>query len=183
MASYKEEDYTASSWKDFALVLDEIKEELKAEHSSAEIEALTNKLEEASKKLVVKGNTAELELLLDQAKKTDSKLYTEKSYKNLLDVIEATDKALENKDELSQEEVDALTKSLRDAMEALEKNVEITPTEPSKPSTPSKPEETTKPEVKPSTKPATGDTTMVGLFAFFSMISLVGYVLLKKKEA
>lgn len=183
MASYKEEDYTVSSWKDFALVLDEIKEELKAEHSSAEIEALTHKLEEASKKLVVKGNTAELELLLDQAKKTDSKLYTEKSYKNLLDAIEATDKALENKDELSQEEVDALTKSLRDAMEALEKNVEITPTEPSKPSTPSKPEETTKPEVKPSTKPATGDTTMVGLFAFFSMISLVGYVLLKKKEA
>ena len=183
MASYKEEDYTVSSWKDFALVLDEIKEELKAEHSSAEIEALTNKLEEASKKLVVKGNTAELELLLDQAKKTDSKLYTEKSYKNLLDVIEATDKALENKDELSQEEVDTLTKSLRDAMEALEKNVEITPTEPSQPSTPSKPEETTKPEVKPSTKPATGDTTMVGLFAFFSMISLVGYVLLKKKEA
>ena len=183
MASYKEEDYTVSSWKDFALVLDEIKEELKAEHSSAEIEALTKKLEEASKKLVVKGNTAELELLLDQAKKTDSKLYTEKSYKNLLDAIEATDKALENKDELSQEEVDALTKSLRDAMEALEKNVEITPTEPSKPSTPSKPEETTKPEVKPSTKPATGDTTMVGLFAFFSMISLLGYVLLKKKEA
>lgn len=183
MASYKEEDYTVSSWKDFVLVLDEIKEELKAEHSSAEIEALTKKLEEASKKLVVKGNTAELELLLDQAKKTDSKLYTEKSYKNLLDVIEATDKALENKDELSQEEVDALTKNLRDAMEALEKNVEITPTEPSKPSTPSKPEETTKPEVKPSTKPATGDTTMVGLFAFFSMISLVGYVLLKKKEA
>lgn len=183
MASYKEEDYTVSSWKDFVLVLDEIKEELKAEHSSAEIEALTKKLEEASKKLVVRGNTAELELLLDQAKKTDSKLYTEKSYKNLLDAIEATDKALENKDELSQEEVDALTKSLRDAMEALEKNVEITPTEPSKPSTPSKPEETTKPEVKPSTKPATGDTTMVGLFVFFSMISLVGYVLLKKKEA
>ncbi|WP_295097039.1 beta-N-acetylglucosaminidase domain-containing protein [uncultured Catenibacterium sp.] len=183
MASYKEEDYTVSSWKDFALVLDEIKEELKAEHSSAEIEAFTKKLEEASKKLVVKGNTAELELLLDQAKKTDSKLYTEKSYKNLLDAIEATDKALENKDELSQEEVDALTKSLRDAMEALEKNVEITPTEPSKPSTPSKPEETTKPEVKPSTKPATGDTTMVGLFALFSMISLLGYVLLKKKEA
>lgn len=183
MASYKEEDYTVSSWKDFALVLDEIKEELKAEQTSAEIEALTLNLEEASKKLVVKGNTAELELLLDQAKKTDSKLYTEKSYKNLLDVIEATEKALENKDELSQEEVDALTKQLRNAMETLEKNVEITPTEPSKPSTPSKPEETTKPEVKPSTKPATGDTTMVGLFAFFSMISLVGYVLLKKKEA
>ena len=186
MASYKEEDYTVSSWKDFALVLDEIKEELKAEQTSAEIEALTNKLEEASKKLVVRGNTAELELLLDQAKKTDSKLYTEKSYKNLLDVIEATDKALENKDNLTQEEVDALTKQLRDAMEALEKKVEITPTEPSKPSTPStpsKPEETTKPEVKPSTKPATGDNTMVGLFTFFSMISLVGYVLLKKKEA
>ena len=183
MASYKEEDYTVSSWKDFTLVLDEIKEELKAEQTSAEIEALTLNLEEASKKLVVKGNTAELELLLDQAKKTDSKLYTEKSYKNLLDVIEATEKALENKDELSQEEVDALTKQLRNAMETLEKNVEITPTEPSKPSTPSKPEETTKPEVKLSTKPATGDTTMVGLFAFFSMISLIGYVLLKKKEA
>ena len=30
---------------------------------------------------------------------------------------------------------------------------------------------------------ATGDTTMVGVFAFFSMISLLGYVLLKKKEA
>lgn len=184
MASYKEEDYTASSWKDFELVLNEIKEELKAEHTSAEIEALTHKLEEASKKLVTRGNTAELELLLDQAKKTDSKLYTEKSYKNLLDVIEATEKALENKNELTQEEVDALTDDLRKAMEALEKLPVITPSIPEeKPTTPSKPEETTKPEVKPSTKPATGDTTMVGVFAFFSMISLLGYVLLKKKEA
>lgn len=184
MASYKEEDYTASSWKDFVLVLNEIKEELKAEHTSAEIETLTNKLEEASKKLVTRGHTAELELLLDQAKKTDSKLYTEKSYKNLLDVIEATEKALENKNELTQEEVDALTEDLRKAMEALEKLPVITPSIPEeKPTTPSKPEETTKPEVKPSTKPATGDTTMVGVFAFFSMISLLGYVLLKKKEA
>lgn len=184
MASYKEEDYTASSWKDFELVLNEIKEELKAEHTSAEIETLTHKLEEASKKLVTRGHTAELELLLDQAKKTDSKLYTEKSYKNLLDVIEATEKALENKNELTQEEVDALTGDLRKAMEALEKLPVITPSIPEeKPSTPSKPEETTKPEVKPSTKPATGDTTMVGVFAFFSMISLLGYVLLKKKEA
>lgn len=184
MASYKEEDYTASSWKDFELVLNEIKEELKAEHTSAEIEALTNKLEEASKKLVTRGNTAELELLLEQAKKTDSKLYTEKSYKNLLDVIEATEKALENKNELTQEEVDALTGDLRKAMEALEKLPVITPSIPEeKPTTPSKPEETTKPEVKPSTKPATGDTTMVGVFVFFSMISLLGYVLLKKKEA
>lgn len=184
MASYKEEDYTASSWKDFVLVLDEIKEELKAEHTSAEIEALTHKLEEASKKLVTRGHTAELELLLEQAKKTDSKLYTEKSYKNLLDVIEATEKALENKNELTQEEVDALTGDLRKAMEALEKLPVITPSIPEeKPTTPSKPEETTKPEVKPSTKPATGDTTMVGVFAFFSIISLLGYVLLKKKEA
>lgn len=184
MASYKEEDYTASSWKDFELVLNEIKEELKAEHTSAEIEALTHKLEEASNKLVSRGHTAELDLLLDQAKKTDSKLYTEKSYKNLLDVIEATEKALENKNELTQEEVDALTEDLRKAMEALEKLPVITPSIPEeKPTTPSKPEETTKPEVKPSTKPATGDTTMVGVFAFFSMISLLGYVLLKKKEA
>ena len=184
MASYKEEHYTASSWKDFELVLNEINEELKAEHTSAEIEALTHKLEEASKKLVTRGNTAELDLLLDQAKKTDSKLYTEKSYKNLLDVIEATEKALENKNELTQEEVDALTGDLRKAMEALEKLPVITPSIPEeKPTTPSKPEETTKPEVKPSTKPATGDTTMGGVFAFFSMISLLGYILLKKKEA
>ena len=184
MASYKEEDYTASSWKEFVLVLDEIKEELKAEHTSEEITALTEKLDTASKKLVRRGNTAELDLLLAQAKKTDSKLYTEKSYKNLLEVIKAVEKALENKAELTQEEVDALTKDLRDAMEVLEKLPVITPSKPEeKPTTPSKPEETTKPEVKPSTKPATGDTTMVGLFAFFSMISLLGYVLLKKKEA
>ncbi len=184
MASYKEEDYTASSWKEFVLVLDEIKEELKAEHTSEEITALTEKLDTASKKLVRRGNTAELDLLLAQAKKTDSKLYTEKSYKNLLEVIKAVEKALENKAELTQEEVDVLTKDLRDAMEVLEKLPVITPSKPEeKPTTPSKPEETTKPEVKPSTKPATGDTTMVGLFAFFSMISLLGYVLLKKKEA
>lgn len=88
------------------------------------------------------------------------------------------------KNELTHEEVDALTEDLRKAMEALEKLPVITPSIPEeKPTTPSKPEETTKPEVKPSTKPATGDTTMVGVFAFFSMISLLGYVLLKKKEA
>ena len=184
VASFKEEDYTASSYQAFLPVLEEVKEALKAEHTSEEITALTEKLDAASKKLVRRGNTAELELLLDQAKKTDSKLYTEKSYKNLLDVIEATEKALENKNELTQEEVDALTEDLRKAMEALEKLPVITPGIPEeKPTTPSKPEETTKPEVKPSTKPATGDTTMVGVFAFFSMISLLGYVLLKKKEA
>ncbi|WP_414630679.1 LPXTG cell wall anchor domain-containing protein, partial [Catenibacterium sp. UBA627] len=36
---------------------------------------------------------------------------------------------------------------------------------------------------KPNKKPQTGDSTMLGLAAFFTMISLLGYVLLKKKEA
>ncbi len=163
MASYKEEDYTASSWKDFELVLDEIKEELKAEHTNAEIEALTNKLEKASKKLVIRGNTAELELLLDQAKKTDSKLYTEKSYKNLLDVIEATVKALKNKNELTWKKVDALTEDLRKAMEALEKLPVITPVFLKKNLLLLLNHKKQLNQRKPSTKPATGDTTMVGV--------------------
>ena len=76
-------------------------------------------------------------------------------------------------------------------MAQLEKNLEITPETPSKPSTPSKPETPSKPSkpgtgtetTKPNNKPQTGDSTMLGLAAFFTMISLLGYVLLKKKEA
>ena len=188
VASFKEEDYTASSWKAFLPVLEEVKDALKAEHTSEEITALTEKLDAASKKLVTRGNTAELDLLLAQAKNTDSKLYTEKSYKNLLEVIKAIEEELENKEELTQEEVDALTKQLSDAMAQLEKNPEITPETPSKPSNPSKPSTPSKPgtgteATKPNKKPQTGDTTMLGLTAFFAMISLLGYVLLKKKEA
>lgn len=191
VASFKEEDYTASSYKAFLPVLEEVKEALKAEHTSEEITALTEKLDAASKKLVRRGNTAELDLLLAQAKNTDSKLYTQKSYKNLLEVIKAIEEELENKEELTQEEVDALTKQLSDAVAQLEKNPEITPETPSKPSTPSKPETPSKPSkpgtgtetTKPNKKPQTGDSTMLGFAAFFTMISLLGYVLLKKKEA
>ena len=191
VASFKEDDYTASSYKAFLPVLEEVKEALKAEHTSEEITALTEKLDAASKKLVRRGNTAELDLLLAQAKNTDSKLYTQKSYKNLLEVIKAIEEELENKEELTQEEVDALTKQLSDAVAQLEKNPEITPETPSKPSTPSKPENPSKPSkpgtgtetTKPNKKPQTGDSTMLGFAAFFTMISLLGYVLLKKKEA
>ena len=168
-----------------------MKEALKAEHTSEEITALTEKLDTASKKLVRRGNTAELDLLLAQAKNTDSKLYTQKSYKNLLEVIKAIEEELENKEELTQEEVDALTKKLSDAVAQLEKNPEITPETPSKPSTPSTPSTPSKPSkpgtgtetTKPNKKPQTGDSTMLGFAAFFTMISLLGYVLLKKKEA
>ena len=146
---------------------------------------MTEKLDTASKKLVRRGNTAELDLLLAQAKNTDSKLYTQKSYKNLLEVIKAIEEELENKEELTQEEVDALTKKLSDAVAQLEKNPEITPETPSKPSTPSTPSKpgTGTETTKPNKKPQTGDSTMLGFAAFFSMISLLGYVLLKKKEA
>ena len=175
----------------FRSTLEEVKEALKAEHTSEEITALTEKLDTASKKLVRRGNTAELDLLLAQAKNTDSKLYTQKSYKNLLEVIKAIEEELENKEELTQEEVDALTKKLSDAMAQLEKNPEITPETPSKPSTPSTPSKPSKPSkpgtgtetTKPNKKPQTGDSTMLGFAAFFTMISLLGYVLLKKKEA
>ena len=180
-----EDKYTATSYKAYSTARTKVLEVYNTQMGEKDaLETAKADLKASYDALVVRGNTAELDLLLDQAKKIDSKLYTEKSYKNLLDVIEATEKALDNKNELTQEEVDALTADLRKAMEALEKLPVITPSIPEeKPTTPSKPEETTKPAVKPSTKPATGDTTMLGVFAFFSMISLLGYVLLKKKEA
>ena len=106
---------------------------------------MTEKLDTASKKLVRRGNTAELDPLLARAKNTDSKLYTQKSYKNLLEVIKAIEEELENKKELTREEVDALTKKLSDAVAQLEKNPEITPETPSKPSTPSTPSTPSKP--------------------------------------
>ena len=73
-------------------------------------------------------------------------------------------------------------------MAQLEKNPEITPETPSKPSKPSTPSTPSKPgtgteTTKPNKQPQTGDSTMLGLAAFFTMISLLGYVLLKKKEA
>ena len=105
MDQYQEKDYTASSWKKFEKVYNDVKAALKNENTSDDVQALTNTLKEAAQKLVKRGNLDGIHGLLDQIKQLDSKKYTEASYSKLIDVVTEISKKLENSSEMTQEEV------------------------------------------------------------------------------
>ena len=54
--SYKENNYTASTWKEFVKVLTEVKDALNDENSSEDIAELTKTLKAAAEKLVERGD-------------------------------------------------------------------------------------------------------------------------------
>ena len=56
MDQYQEKDYTASSWKKFEKVYNDVKAALENENTSDDVQALTNTLKEAAQKLVKRGN-------------------------------------------------------------------------------------------------------------------------------
>lgn len=57
MDQYQEKDYTASSWKEFEKVYNDVKAALKNENTNVMMfKALTNTLKEAAQKLVKRGN-------------------------------------------------------------------------------------------------------------------------------
>ena len=172
MDQYQEKDYTASSWKKFEKVYNDVKAALENENTSADVQALTNTLKEAAQKLVKRGNLDGIHGLLDQIKQLDSKKYTEASYSKLIDVVTEISKKLENSSEMTQEEVDALVSELQNAINALEKAPTVT-TDTNEP--------THKPQVVTNNKVKTGDSTSVWTFATFALMAAIVYVSLRKR--
>ena len=172
MDQYQEKDYTASSWKKFEKVYNDVKAALENENTSADVQALTNTLKEAAQKLVKRGNLNGIHGLLDQIKQLDSKKYTEASYSKLIDVVTEISKKLENSSEMTQEEVDALVSELQNAINALEKAPTIT-TDTNEPAH--------KPQVVTNNKVKTGDSTSVWTFATFALMAAIVYVSLRKR--
>lgn len=176
VANYQETDYTASSWKEFAAVLNEVEEALKGENSSEDIVKLTNDLTKAAKNLVARGDLTDLNILLETAKVLDKNKYTEESYQQLLAVIADIEKALEDSSDMVQTDVDALQEKLQDAIDALKVKPSVTPT----PSDPSSPTGTVVPGTTTSTK--TGDNAAIGTFIGLAMLSVAGLWIYRKKE-
>ena len=172
MDQYQEKDYTASSWKEFEKVYNDVKAALENENTSDGVQALTNTLKEAAQKLVKRGNLDGIHGLLDQIKQLDSKKYTEASYSKLIDVVTEISKKLENSSEMTQEEVDALVGELQNAINALEKAPTIT-TDTNEPAH--------KPQVVTNNKVKTGDSTSAWTFATFALMAAIVYVSLRKR--
>ena len=172
MDQYQEKDYTASSWKEFEKVYNDVKAALENENTSDGVQALTNTLKEAAQKLVKRGNLDGIHGLLDQIKQLDSKKYTEASYSKLIDVVTEISKKLENSSEMTQKEVDALVGELQNAINALEKAPTIT-TDTNEPAH--------KPQVVTNNKVKTGDSTSAWTFATFALMAAIVYVSLRKR--
>ena len=182
--SYVEDNYTTTSWKTFEKVLDKVYAAIKADDSTdAEIEALRAELLAAADKLVRKADTSELTELLEVLAAYDADKYTEESYKVLADAVNKAEKALEDAD-ITQKEVDALVAEIMAAIDGLEpaENPEE-PEDPEKPVDPEKPEDSDKedPDKEENKSPATGDSTMIMLWAVM-MIMAATVVVMRRKE-
>ena len=181
----------------FAKALEEAKAVVKNKDASQEeVNEAAKKLEDAIKGLdVLKGDTTALDAKLAEIKKLDEKKYTADSWAALMAAVEEA-KGLDAEN-ATQVEVDKVVAKLTKAVDALEEKVVI---EPEKPTVPEKPETKpeTKPEVKPEIKPEekpttkpedkkddtvkTGDPTSLFGLVSAMVLSLAGYVSVKKKK-
>lgn len=175
--TYKENDYTASSWKEFAKVLADVNEALKDENSSEDIAELSGVLKDAADKLVKRGDLTDLNILLETAGALDSSKYTEDSYNKLLAVIADIKKELEDTSEMLQADVDALQEKLQSAIDALEARPSVTPN-PGDTTNPGG--TTTTPGTSTGTK--TGDDVAIGALVALGMLSVAGLWVYRKKE-
>ncbi len=120
----KEEDYKdkADKWK---IMTDELKaaEKIAADPEAVQtdVDAATYQLSESIRQLEAKTtiDKEELKTAIERTKALDKNAYTEKSWTALEKALEDADKVLVG-EKVTQEEVDAATKALRDAMIALE---------------------------------------------------------------
>ncbi len=117
--SFKESSYTSNSWKEFALVIDEVNKALESEISSVDVDNLKEKVDTASKKLIIKGNVSRVEELLNMIPSLDSSKYTKDSYNNLMNVVKEVKERLKDSGNLSQDDVNILVDKLESAYKAL----------------------------------------------------------------
>ena len=115
-----ETDYTTGSWKDFSDALKAAKDILaKDDATQAEVDAAADALTQAAKNLVAKADTSKLEQAINDNKDKNKDDYTEASWKDFSDALEAA-KAVLAKVDPTQAEVDAATDTLNKAAEKLE---------------------------------------------------------------
>lgn len=172
--SYKENNYTASTWKEFVKVLTEVKDALNDENSSEDIAELTKTLKAAAEKLVERGDLTDLNILLETAEALDANRYTEESYNKLLDIIKTIKVELKDSSEMLQTDVDKLQAKLQAAIDALEIKPSVTPNEDGIINGNTASDTTT------SSK--TGDDVVIGSFLVLGMLSIAGLWLYRKKE-
>ena len=114
------DNYTQASWADFAKALDDAQTVLgKVDPTQKEVDAATDALTEAAKNLVAKADTSKLEQAISDGEKKVEADYTQASWKDFSDALEAA-KAVLAKVDPTQEEVDAATEALTKAAAALE---------------------------------------------------------------
>lgn len=121
--NYKENDYTADSWKQFTAALQEAQAVLdKAEATQSEIDNAVEKLDIAVKQLqknIKKADKTELENVLKQAKSIKADGYTAESYKRLTAAVKAAEKIMADENAL-QSDVDNAVKAVNTAVASLE---------------------------------------------------------------
>ena len=121
--NYKENDYTADSWKQFTAALKEAQAILaEAEATQSEIDNAVEKLDIAVKQLqknIKKADQTELENVLKQAKSIKADGYTAESYKRLTAAVKAAEKIMADENAL-QSDVDNAVKAVNTAVASLE---------------------------------------------------------------
>ena len=120
LANYKEENYTASSWKEYVKTTTKVEQALEDELSHEQVQQLMDELNKAAQLLVTRGNCDGLLNLIESAEELDKSKYTKETYSKLVSVITEVKKALDNKNDLTQENVDTLVQKLHDAIDGLE---------------------------------------------------------------
>ena len=111
--------YTPDSYKDFALILAQVKIVLENEAATLdEIQTVSQSLEMTYKNLILKADKTVLKKVIDEAEKLDSSLYTSTSYKVLINVLSQAKIVLEDEN-VSTEDVTKVLSQLQTSMTSL----------------------------------------------------------------
>ena len=159
--TYNEKDYTSNSYKEYLLALDRAKEVLNTDDSSQkEIDTAYSNLQLAIEKLIlIKVDKTALKALIDKASGLEATKYTEATWTLFNDALKAATDVY-NDENATQIEVDNAKAELEKAMANL-KTINNDDT---------------------TVSVNTGDESLVGMFAVITLLSIVGYTLLRRKE-
>ena len=159
--TYNEKDYTSNSYKEYLLALNRAKEVLNTDDSSQkEIDTAYSNLQLAIEKLIlIKVDKTALKALIDKASGLEATKYTEATWTLFNDALKAATDVY-NDENATQIEVGNAKAELEKAMANL-KTINNGDT---------------------TVSVKTGDESLVGMFAVITLLSIVGYTLLRRKE-
>lgn len=117
--AYHKDEYTASSWKTFAVYEEALLALASNEVSQAEVDALVHRFDTEALVLVKRGDTKLLEEAVKQADAFVEDSYTKDSWTAFITTLDEVKEQLKNKEDLSQLDVDAQLTKLSKAMDGL----------------------------------------------------------------